>query len=112
MQIKLQLSLPKFVKNDKIVLQFCFEDKEGKFGQSLIGIIYVVNHSSLETYEEKQREIANEMSDPKLAEGAVKLQDEGYGTYNRCLKILHAYQGDAEEAKKVLSQITMNDFNG
>jgi len=52
------------------------------------------------------------MEEAHLIQKAFDLQDEGYGSYTRCLKILQAYKGDVVGARDVLSAITMNDFNG
>ena len=114
-RIILTIGIPKELSHEKFVLQFCFEDKDGKFGQSLVGIINIIPKSSLEiedSFEERKVTLMKELEEPDLLTQAFALHDEGYGTFGRCQKILHAYRGDLQGAKDLLSFITMNDFNG
>lgn len=45
-EFKLTLNLPSQLQHDKYILQFCFADKEAKFGQSLVAVIHILNEAS------------------------------------------------------------------
>lgn len=57
-------------------------------------------------YVRKQFEFTNE----ELFQLASILVDEGYGSFDRCLKMLQTVNGDGEEARKQLSELTFKEF--
>ena len=52
----MNVSLPKNIQTDKIVLQFCLEDSEARFGQSFIAVIFLHQRSSLDSQENSDKE--------------------------------------------------------
>ena len=52
------------------------------------------------------------MEDSEILAKAYELFEQGYGTLNRCQKVLIAFRGDMESSREILSNLTLNDFNG
>eukprot|EP00347_Sterkiella_histriomuscorum_P008341 403345466 len=107
MELTMRIYIPGNIMLNKIILQLRFEDfKKQPFGEYFNGIIDIQDPDSLQLNQINQSE---EDDDAILYQLAYDLQEQGFGEFNRCYKVIQACKKDTKEAEQILSKLMLKE---
>ncbi|CDW79340.1 UNKNOWN [Stylonychia lemnae] len=106
-ELKMNINIPAGVMHNKIILQFRFEDSNKiPFGQYLNAIIDIAPDHFEDVYRNQGQ---NQDKEAIYYQVAYDLNEQGFGDFERCYKIIQACKGDVKEAEKILSKIMIKE---
>lgn len=107
--LEIQIFIPALVQEQTLQIHFQFVTPRLRpFGERMIARLHIVHNAlSNADYVESQtsESVVEGMSDDVVYTFASQLSDQGYGSFEQCLAVLTACQGDVPSAKAALSKV-------